>query len=209
MQPDRHCSDQSPWFDLFHKSARESVPAGSSLCKVGDPVDHVFVIESGIVAELRHDGGHTHVSCLCHPGMLAGVRWIGTTSYLHAVEAMALSEVLLGTIPVAMYVRSMREDGRYKSAALADMSKRIDSARRLSDCLAQPSARDHVMSVLHAIADAYRANDHGSMLTTVPTAILQRLTGCPVATLRSAIRELVSAGLINTDAHGIKLPVTA
>lgn len=207
MHRDRTSTDRSPWFDLFPRSSRRSVPIGESLYKVGEPVCHVFVIESGIVAELRHDDGHTHVSCLCHPGMLVGVRWIGTTDHVHAVEAMALSELLLRTAPYEVYLRATREDGRYTSAALSDMSKRVNSARRLSDCLAQPSTRDHVMSVLHAIADEYRANDHALMLAAVPTSILQRLTGCPIAALRSAVSELVAAGHLNTDAHGIKLPV--
>jgi hypothetical protein len=45
------------------------------------------------------------------------------------------------------------------------------------------------------------------MLAAVPTTILQRLTGCPITALRSAVSELVAAGHLNTDAHGIKLPV--
>lgn len=201
-----HSTDHSPWLDLFPESSRRCMHAGSSLFMVGDAVSDVYVVENGVMAELRHDDGHTHASCLCHAGMLAGVRWVGTAAPVHAVEAMALGDVLLRSVPYELFVRATREDGRYASAALSDMSKRVDSARRLSDCLAQTSTRDHVMSVLHAIADEYNTDAHASTLVAVPTRILQRLTGCPVSALVSAIKDLVSAGRLKADAHGVKLP---
>ena len=208
MQRDHHSLEQSAWLDLFPESSRRLVQSGSSLFTVGDTVDVVFLIESGAVAELRHDDGHTHVSCLCHTGMLVGVRWSSERLHVHAVEAIALGETLLRTVSHELFLRATREDGRYTSAFLSDMAKRVDSARRLTDCLAQASTRDHVMSVLQAIVDEYGTETGGSACIAIPTPILQRLTGCPFSTVASAINELIATGHLKADGRGVQIAMT-
>lgn len=207
MQHDHHTSDRSAWLDLFPESSRVAIPCGTSLFMVGDAVSEVFVIESGAVAELRHEDRHTHVSCLCHAGMLVGVRWVSDAIRVHAVEAIALGETRLRSIPHELFLRVTREDGRYTNAVLSDIAKRVDSARRLTDCLQQVSARDHVLSVLHAIADECGSASQGSSCIAVPTTILQRLTGCPFSSVASAVKELISAGHIKVDGRGVQLSI--
>ncbi|MBU3740867.1 MAG: Crp/Fnr family transcriptional regulator [Candidatus Kapabacteria bacterium] len=205
MYPDKTQQEASIWFDLFPESSRQLVHAGQTLFRTGDPVDHVILIESGAVAEVRQDDGVTHASCLCHAGMLVGVRWSGFGSFVHATEAVALVETTIRSIPLDTFTRANREDGRYAHMMLADMAKRVDSARRLTDCLAQNSARDHVLSVLRAIAEEFGSDQHGHSQIAIPAHLLQRLTGCPRSTLGSAINDLMINGVVHADLRGIQL----
>lgn len=205
MHPDQSQQERSVWFDLFPESSRHVVHAGQTLFRTGDRVADVLLIESGAVAELRQDDGITHASCLCHVGMLVGVRWSGFGCFVHAAEAVALVETTLRSIPLVTFTRANREDGRYAHMMLADMAKRVDSVRRLTDCLAQTSARDHVLSVLRAIADEFEADTEERTQITIPAHLLQRLTGCPRSTLGSAINDLMMNGFIYADLRGVHL----
>lgn len=205
MQRDQARSELNIWLDLFPESSCQHVASGTTMFSVGDAVDRIFLIESGAVAELRHEQGSTHAICLCHLGMLVGVRWTGGPMSRHAVEAVTLGDSVLRSIPQDVFLRSTREDGRYTNMMLADMAKRVDSAQRLSDCLAQPSARDHILSVMHAIADECTLDECFHASISVPAPLLQRLTGCPYSTMGAAIHELLTIGLVQRNPDGLQL----
>lgn len=193
------------WRELFPERSRATVVAGTSLFHAGEPADRVFMIETGAIAEIRHHDGHSHAICLCHQGMLVGVRWTGGPLTQHAVEAVALGDAVVRSMPQDQFVRATRDDGRYAGTLLADMAQRVESVRRLADCLAQPSARDHVLSVLRELAHEYGTDDGGRARIAVPAQLLQRLTGCPLAALGSAINDLMTAGIVRADARGLQL----
>jgi CRP-like cAMP-binding protein len=205
MSADPHHSELHIWQDLFPESSRTTVSAGTSLFRAGDPADRVYLIESGAVAELRTHDGMSHAICLCHAGMLVGVRWTGGPLSQHAVEAIALGSAVVRSMPQDRFVRATRDDGRYAGTLLADMAKRVESVRRLADCLAQSSARDHVLSVLRELAHEFGTDDGGRARIAVPAQLLQRLTGCPLAALGSAINDLMTSGIVRADARGLQL----
>ena len=208
MHRDQARSELNIWLDLFPESSRQCVVSGTTLFSVDDTVDRIYVVESGSVAELRHEHGSTHAICLCRVGMLVGIRWSGAPMHRHVVEAVTLSDTVVRSIPLDVFVRSTREDGRYTNTMLADMAKRVDSARRLSDCLAQPSARDHILSVMRAITEECGFAGGEREDVTVSAPLLQRLTGCPSSAIGSAMQDLLTSGLVKASRQGFQLSHT-
>lgn len=195
----------NPWLSIFAEASRFELPRESDLYAPGEPSDRIFVIEHGAVVEIRTDHvGTSHAVGLSGRGSLLGSRLAATHIRSPSVRAITLIDSTLREMQRTDFLRATLGDPDLARAYMRQLARRLEVARHLSEVCSSPSAGGHIVGLLHTVADVFGAEPNGSSSISIPSTLLERMTGTPQRIIEVALRELRSHGIVELERDAIR-----
>ncbi len=184
--------------ELAQIARPRDVSAGAVVFEVGDPVDAVHVVLSGVllVRSVSIDGDQAVVDVRGRGDLLDDTALLDGRPGLHFDGATALTDVRLLRVPLRAF-DELRDRSPTVGAAL--ISQLTDQIRRLStslvDLLGRPG-RARAARRLVAIADTLERSGMGSTPLVVTQKDLADFVGTTRSTLNAHLKEFEGAGAI-------------
>jgi CRP-like cAMP-binding protein len=195
----------NPWLSIFAEASRFELPRESDLYAPDEPSDRIFVIEHGAVVEIRTDHvGTSHVVGLSGRGSLLGSRLAATHIRSPSVRAITLIDSTLREMQRTDFLRATLGDPDLARAYMRQLARRLEVARHLSEVCSSPSAGGHIVGLLHTVADVFGAESNGSSSISIPSTLLERMTGTPQRIIEVTLKELRSHGIVELERDAIR-----
>lgn len=198
-------SFDNPWLSVFPEASRFVLPRECDLYAPGEASDVVYYNERGAVVEIRTDhAGTSHAVGLSGPGSLLGARLAATNSPNTSVRATTLTDTMVRVMQRSSFLHATLRDPELARAYMTQLARRLEVARHLSEVCSSPSAGDHILGVLHTIADVFGVDTNGASRIPVPSSLLERMTGTPQRIIDATLRELRTHGIVELERDAIR-----
>lgn len=198
------CID-SLWLSVFPQDSRFAFPREYDLYAPGEASDVVFFIERGAVVEIRADQiGTSHAVGLSGPGALLGARLAATNTGNMSVRATTLTDTHVLSLDRAQFLHATLRNPDLARAYMTQLARRLEVARHLSEVCSSPRAGDHILGVLHTVADVCGVDTNGRATIPVPSSLLERMTGTPRRIVDATLHELQTRGIVELERDAIR-----
>lgn len=195
----------SPWLSVFPEASQIALPCEYDLFVPGEASDKVFFIVSGAVVETRTDHlGTSHAVGLSGIGALLGAHLSIASIRDKAVRATTLTEASVRVVPRSAFLHSTLHDPDLARAFMTQLARRLEIARQLSEVCSSPSACDHILGLLHTVANVCGADPKGTSNVAIPSGLLERMTGTPKRIVEASLRELRLHGIVELERDAIR-----
>lgn len=195
----------SPWLSVFPEASRITFPRECDIYAPGEASDLVFFIERGAVVEIRTDHlGTSHAVGLSGRGSLLGARLAATNTSNMSVRATTITETVVRSMHRSVFLHATLRNPDLASAYMTQLARRLEVARHLSEVCSSTRARDHILGVLHTVADVCGADVNGNASIPVPSSLLERMTGTPQRIVDATLRELRTRGIVELERDAIR-----
>jgi CRP-like cAMP-binding protein len=111
---------------------------------------------------------------------------------------------MVRVMPRSVFLHATLRDPELARAYMTQLARRLDVARHLSDLCSRPRADDHILGVLHTIADVFGVDTVDGSSIPVPSSLLERMTGTPRRIIDATLRELRSHGVVELERDAIR-----
>ncbi len=201
----RHSSNP-PWLSVFPEDSRSALPRECDVFTPGDAYDDVvYCVEHGAVVEIRTDHvGTSHAVGLSGPGALFGSRLGATLTSNASVRATTLVDTVVRSMNRNVFLHTTLADPELVRAYMTQLARRLELVRQLSALCSTRSSGEHILGVLRTVANVFGVDAAGSSMISVPSLLLERMTGTPHRIVDAALRELRSNGLVELDRDTIR-----
>ncbi len=195
----------SPWLSVFPETSQITLPREYDLYVPGEASDEVFLIVSGAVVEIRTDHlGTSHAVGLSGIGALLGARLSVANSIDVSVRATTLTETKVRVTQRSAFLHSTLRDPDLARAFMKQLARRLEIARQLSEVCSSPSACEHILGLLHTVANVCGADPKGTSNVAIPSGLLERMTGTPKRIVEASLSELRSHGIVELERDAIR-----
>ena len=122
---------------------KRSIPAGRALFDIGDEIAFLYVVESGCIQLVRHDGeGAAAIMQRALPGAILAESSIFSDRYHCAAEAVADSTVSL--CPIAQVREKLTSDAGFAAALAKYLAREVQSVRTRAELLGRRTVRQRL-----------------------------------------------------------------
>lgn len=195
----------SPWLSVFPEESRITLPRECDIYAPGEASDLVFFLERGAVVEIRTDHlGTSHAVGLSGRGSLLGARLAATNTSNMSVRATTITETTVRSMHRSVFLHATLRNPDLASAYMTQLARRLEVARHLSEVCSSTRAGDHILGVLHTVADVCGADVNGNASIPVPSSLLERMTGTPQRIVDATLRELRTRGIVELERDAIR-----
>lgn len=198
-------STENLWLSVFPAASRFVLPRECDVYAPGDASDVVHYIERGAVVEIRTDHvGTSHAVGLSGRGSLVGARLAASNNYNTSVRATTITDTMVRVMQRSAFLHATLRDPELARAYMTQLARRLEVARHLSDVCSNPNAGEHILGVLHTIADVFGVDTDDGSSIPVPSSLLERMTGTPQRIVDATLRELRSHGIVELERDAIR-----
>lgn len=195
----------SPWLSVFPEASQIALGCEHELYAPGEASDVVFFIVSGAAVEIRTDHlGTSHAVGLSGIGALLGAHLSVDGSIEKAVRAITLTETTVRITKRSAFLDSTLRNPDLARAFMTQLARRLEIARQLSEVCSSPSASNHILGLLHTVANVCGADPKGTSNVAIPSGLLERMTGTPKRILEASLSELRSHGIVELERDAIR-----
>jgi len=139
------------------------------------------------------------------PGTVIGIPHTSDAHARYGVRATTLVKSVLRVATREEFVEATQTNSALIQAILKEIARRTLEAGRLTDSCQRHSTSMHVLALLESVASVFGNDADGGSSVRIPPALLERMSGCPWALLRRALRELTHRGLVAVEPDGVRL----
>lgn len=199
-------SSNASWLSVFPEESRSAFPGECDVFTPGDAYDDVvYFVEHGAVVEIRTDHiGSSHAVGLSGPGALFGPRLGATLSSSTSVRATTLIETVVRSMNRSVFLHTTLGDPELARAYMVQLARRLELVRHLSALCSTRDSGEHILGVLHTVANVFGVDAAGTSTIPVPSTLLERMTGTPHRIIDATLSELRSNGLVELDRDRIR-----
>lgn len=193
----------APWERIFPEASCRLIPKDVDVFGLGDSSDYVYLVERGAIVEIRsHDPYTTHAVGLYGPGTLLGGR-LTSTPVVHTTRATALVNSAVRSLERGEFLHALLRDHELADAFMKELTRRLETAQKLSETCQAATSGEHILGVLHTLATTFGTNALGHSTIALDESILERMTGMPHHLLVATVEELRSHNLVLLENVGI------
>ena len=206
MQNSNRYSSNPIWLSVFPEESRSALPRECEIFTLGESTDDVvYFVEHGAVVEIRTDHvGTSHAVGLSGPGTLFGSRLGATLISRTSVRATTLIETVVRSMNRSVFLHTTLGDPELARAYMIQLARRLELVRQLSAVCSTGDSGQHILGVLHTVANVFGVDDAGTSMIPLPSSLLERMTGTPHRIIDLTLSELRSNGLVELDRDTIR-----
>ena len=186
-------------------SERLPLEAGAQLFRCGQPLDWVYLLESGIGKLSRSRSGGEVVFALIRKGELFGEEALLNLPR-HILDATALSKSMILRIPSDGYRRCLEERPEIARAALRQASDRLIRMSDWLELLQTQKVGPRLVHVLISLAGSMSKSADGDRVIPLSQSAIAPLVGATRETTSHRLNDLAREGLIQLRRRKISIP---
>jgi CRP/FNR family cyclic AMP-dependent transcriptional regulator len=186
-------------------SERLPLEAGAQLFRCGQPLDWVYLLESGNGKLSRSRSGGEVVFALIRKGELFGEEALLNLPR-HILDATALSKSVVLRIPSGAYRRCLEQNPEIARAALRQVSDRLIRMSDWLELLQTQKVGPRLVHVLISLADTMTKTAEGDRVIPLSQSQIAPLVGATRETISHRLNDLARIGLIQLRRRRISIP---
>jgi CRP-like cAMP-binding protein len=182
---------------LESRASRRTLAPGALLFTQGEPIDDVFIVESGrMKAFYTTPEGQSITFAYWLEGMLMGVPGV-SAGFDHMWTAEAVVETRLLRLARTDLLAVIDRSGTAAKAMIEILEFKSKYLSRLAQLLGTASVADRLRTVLHNLCDLYGVPDEAGIRIGLP------LTHADIADMVGASRQWVTVSLGRLEREGV------